>query len=415
MQTFEEQLTSVVKAAATSPRQLADGECQSPSGLRCRLCHAINLDYNSEVALKNQALQTFWKTLRISLSLDPLVPSPLGRHYRTITKRRVFSFRDSVRLGLISPDEAGELKPFSVVHCAIEPAEHGIIYNAIQESIVKPYAKKLAKALSYVVIKGNYTEQTIIFNVQDISPEVLHAANTLSKSLTKKFEHIVGLFLYEDSSSPQYYLGSKSQNTKPKFKKLFGKSEIFQRVVGRSFLYSPLSFTQINQSILEKMIHTSDSMFHLDKECRLFDLYCGYGVFALCLSDKVNSVIAAEVSPSSIESAFANAKRQKVANTRFIRTDINDETIERIMANATPKDVVLLDPPRKGTAAGVIEGIAAKKPRKIIHIFCEIDLIAKELKRWEKSGYKARRAIPFDMFPGTPTMETMVLLEPVPA
>lgn len=372
----------------------------------------MNLDYPTETKLKNEALQKFWKSLRISLRLEPLVPSPLGRNYRTTTKRRVFPWRDSVRLGLLSPDEKGDLKPFDVVYCAIEPVSHAAIYRQIQESIGKPYAKVLAKALSYVIIKGNYTENTVIFNVRDISPEVVRAANTLSKSLTKKNENIVGLFLYEDDSSPQYYLGSKGQSTKPKFKKLFGKPEIFHRTMGRSFLYSPLSFSQVNQSIMEKMISTAESLLAPAKESKLFDLYCGYGLFALCLSGKVQSVVGAEVSSSSIESAIANAKRQKVTNARFIRTDINEESIERIFLQASPKDIVLLDPPRKGASPGVIEAIAVKQPQRVVHIFCDIDFIGKELRRWGKSGYTAKRAIPFDMFPGTPAIETMILLEP---
>ncbi|MEO8168132.1 MAG: methyltransferase, partial [bacterium] len=178
------------------------------------------------------------------------------------------------------------------------------------------------------------------------------------------------------------------------------------------FLYSPLSFSQVNQSIMEKMISAAESMLALTKESKLFDLYCGYGLFALCLSDKVQLVTGAEVSSSSIESANANAKRQKVSNARFIRTDINEETAERILAQASPNDVVLLDPPRKGTADGVIEAIAAKQTRKVVHIFCDIDIIGQELRRWSKCGYTAKRAMPFDMFPGTPSVETMILLEP---
>ena len=300
MQTFEEVLSSTIRAASRSPRRLDEGECQSPAGLRCKLCHAVNLDYESEVGMKNDALQQFWKSLRIGLPLASLISSPLGRNYRTTTKRRLFSFHDSVRLGLISPNEEGKLRPFSVVQCAIEPFAHCAIYHQIQESIIKPHAKRFAKSLQYVIVKRNYDEQTVIFNVEDTSSEVLHAANTLSKSLTRKFPGITGLFVYEDSTSPQYYLGSKNQNKQPKFKKLFGKAEIFHRVLGRSFLHSPLSFSQINQSILEKMILIAEELLQPSKTSRLYDLYCGYGLFALCLSGSVRSVVAVEVSSSSI-------------------------------------------------------------------------------------------------------------------
>ncbi len=413
MQTFEDILTAIIRAAGIPPRRLAPGECQTPNGTLCSLCHAIQLDYQSEVRLKQQALQQVWRSLRIPCPLEPFVPSPLGRNYRTTTKRRVFRLRHSVRLGLISPNEEGELKPFPVVQCAIEPVSHCAIYDRIQESIVKPYARKLATRLSYVVIKGNYDEQTIIFNVRDLSPDVVRAANTLSKSLTRTFSTITGLFLYEDVSSPQYYLGSRSRSHRPVFRKVFGKAEVFHRVEGRRFLFSPLSFSQVNHSLLEKMIQTARTLLSPSKERTLFDFYCGYGLFALSLAGECKAVVGAEASPASVSSAHANARRQKATNVRFLLADINGEAMERIMRMARPGDLVLLDPPRKGTADGVIEHIAAKRPARVVHIFCEIDVLPKELKRWEKLRYRPTRAIPLDMFPGTSAVETMVLLEPV--
>ncbi len=77
-----------------------------------------------------------------------------------------------------------------------------------------------------------------------------------------------------------------------------------------------------------------------------------------------------------------------------------------------PQDVALLDPPRAGTMAGVIEALAARRPAKVLHIFCNIDIMPAELKRWEKGGYATSRVVPFDMFPGTSSMEIMVLLTP---
>lgn len=412
MKPFEEHLSSGVRSAVQTPRQLPPGECQSPRGLRCKLCHAVIIDYPAELQIKNKALQEFWKSLRLGVTLDQLVTSPLGRNYRTTTKRRAFALRDGVQLGLISPDERGELKPFPVIQCAIEPESHAAVYARIQNTLAKPYAKRLAKHLSYVVIKGNYEEQTVIFNIREINADVMKAANTLSKTLTHNMPSIIGIFVYEDDSSPNYYMGTKDEKRMPKFKKLHGKQELFQRVHGRSFLYSPLSFSQVNQSILEKLVDHAASLMKLDGTRSLYDLYCGYGLFALTLAEKAVSVIAAEVSAASIDSAIANAKRQKASNVKFMRNDINEESIERIMQSCRPQDAVILDPPRKGTSPGVIECIAAKRPGHVLHIFCEIDLLPKELKRWEKAGYNAVRAVPFDMFPGTASVETMVLLQP---
>jgi len=70
---------------------------------------------------------------------------------------------------------------------------------------------------------------------------------------------------------------------------------------------------------------------------------------------------------------------------------------------------ILLDPPRSGTAEGVIEYIASQNPEKVVHIFCNSEIIEKELGRWKKSGYIPDTTVPFDMFPGTNEIEIMVI------
>ena len=73
---------------------------------------------------------------------------------------------------------------------------------------------------------------------------------------------------------------------------------------------------------------------------------------------------------------------------------------------------MLLDPPRGGTAEGVIEVLAAKRPGRVVHLFCDIDIMPAEIRRWEASGYVREKVIPFDMFPGTSTIEVVTLLRP---
>ena len=409
MKTFEEHLQATITGSHIRERSLPPGECQSPGGARCSLCHAVNLNYESEVAAKNKSLRSFLDRHVPTRTIGPLTPSPLGRWYRTVTKRRVFQYRGATRLGLIAPAGEGSYKPFDVVHCAIEPASHAPIYQHVQRMLDHPGCQDLAEVLSYVIIKGSYTEHTVILNVRRISSHVISAANMLSKSLTHSFKEVVGLFLYEDTSDGRYYLGSPDRRTSG-FRKVFGNKEIYQRICGRSFLYSPLSFSQVNASIADQFVVKAGELLELGKEMILFDLYCGYGLFALCLAEKVSSVTGVEIDATSIESAIANAKRQGVTNARFIRSNITFEAIGRLMSRLRPQDVVLLDPPRSGTLEGVIESIAARRPARVVHIFCHIDIMPAELKRWEKAGYAISRVIPFDMFPGTASMETMVLL-----
>jgi 23S rRNA (uracil1939-C5)-methyltransferase len=121
-------------------------------------------------------------------------------------------------------------------------------------------------------------------------------------------------------------------------------------------------------------------------------------------------VFGIELSQQSIESAKANALRRRANNVRFLRADITAEIVLRQLRKCSTNDVVLLDPPRNGTAEGVIEAVASFSPGLVLHICCNIDLIPKEAKRWRTSGYELQRIIPLDSFPGMDEVETVVAL-----
>jgi tRNA/tmRNA/rRNA uracil-C5-methylase (TrmA/RlmC/RlmD family) len=408
---FEDLFTATAEKQKQQPRTLAPGECQSLDGHPCHLCFAGRFEYEQEAALKHEALQEFWKGLNMPVPLAPLIRSPLGRGYRTVTKRKLFPVKGTASLALIDPGESGRPEPFLVDRCAIEPADHAEIYKDIQQAIGKPYAMHLAEQLSYVVIKGNYREFTVIFNVREISGRLLSAANTLSKSLTRRFSSVVGLYLYLDQTRGSHYLGVANARMRPTAKKLFGKNAVFQKACGKNFLYSPLSFSQINQSLVDRLVSEVDRLLALSKDHRLYDLYCGYGLFALCLAAKAGQVVGVEIAHDAIDSAIQNAERQKAGRVRFVRSDITADAIGRIMKQLQPHDRVVLDPPRNGTSEGVIETIAALGPEKVVHLFCNIDLMPAEITRWLSNGYDLKQAVPLDMFPGTTAVETVALFE----
>jgi tRNA/tmRNA/rRNA uracil-C5-methylase (TrmA/RlmC/RlmD family) len=413
---FNAHLTTTIKAARLTSRILPSGECQSVDSRPCTLCYAVTLDYVNEAQLKNQALQAFWRKQVPHAPLDPLVLSPRGRSYRTVTKRRAFVSRSGVTLGLIDPAEDGRLEAFNPVRCAIEPDDHARIYSHVQDFLNHPNGLPLAEELSYVVIRGSYTEYAILFNVREITTEIVRTCNRLSKRLTRIHTNIGGLFLFEGQTKggriSTYYLEGKSLHSQRTFRRIFGEKTLYQKILGRTFIHSPLSFSQVNQSLVGQMIACAGEMLSLQKHQTLYDLYCGYGPFSLCLAERVGLVVGVDVSAESVESAIANAKRLRILNARFIRGEITAESVNSIMKTASEADAAILDPPRGGTMGGVIESIAARRLRKTIHIFCNSDLLPSEIARWREGGYRLIRAVPFDMFPGTPEVEIMVLMEP---
>ncbi|MGA9405493.1 MAG: methyltransferase domain-containing protein, partial [Bacteroidota bacterium] len=235
--------------------------------------------------------------------------------------------------------------------------------------------------------------------------------NRLSKHLTGAVKNVIGVFVIVDEKRSRYYLPQHQKNQKLQLQKIFGKGEIFQKVGTKNFLFSPLSFSQTNLSIAELFVKTIKELLELHAQDRLLDLYCGYGLFSLSVAEFIKSATGIELSGDSVRDAKNNAQRLKISNCKYIESDINEESLERIFLSQKVIDKVILDPPRNGTKRGVIEIIAAKKVQRVLHIFCNIDLMPAELERWKSAGYNIVRAVPFDMFPGTSEVEIIVSLE----
>ncbi len=412
MSTFSEALRT--EASHLPLRALHNNECRTPQGKRCELCSASRTGYDVEWTVKANALQRFWQEQQLPGSLSPLVISPKGRNYRTVSKRKIFLSKGKPTLGLLGMDESrSNTFGIEIGECVIEPKGHALVYAAAASYIAKNEHSDIAEFLTYVIVKGSQDELTVILNTASYSPHDRQMFTSFSKYLTKHVPAVVGVFVFVDPERSKYYLSGNAAAKKKRqlvLHKLFGNAALFHAVGSKKFLYSPLSFSQINHSILEEFTSKAGSLLQLDKKDHLYDLYCGYGLFSLCLAEQVQAVTGVEMSRDSITDAAANAKRQRASQCRFIASDITDEALPRFMKHHGDAVKVLLDPPRSGTKPGVIEAIAEFSPARVVHIFCNIDILAAELKRWDDSGYALAEAVPFDMFPGTDDVEIMVCL-----
>ncbi len=414
MERFQQIFSRTLTARHTVAPSLAPGECRSSHARTCTLCHASAVDYPTEASARNDALQEFWRTLRIKTPLHPLVRSPLGRNYRTTTKRKAFHRGRVVRLALIDPSESAGGRGMDVGQCAIEPAGHAAVYAKVQESLGKPYARPLADALRYVVVRGNYEEYTVLFTVDRIDGPVSKTLNSISKGLTHTVPSVKGVLLFEDRSDGRYYLGTRNPAGRGGIRKVFGNADVYAKFGGKGFLYPGTAFSQVNASLVDQMVETALRLLQPAADSTLYDLYCGYGLFTLTVGTSAGACIGVERSPESVDAAIANGRRLHAENVRFIKSDITPETLGPLIAGARPGDAMLLDPPRGGAAAGVIECLAARRTGRILHLLCNIDLAEPEIQRWKKSGYRLADAVPFDMFPGTDDVEIMALFTPDP-
>ena len=412
MKRFEELFSDAVRAGSTIRRTPPPGECRSRSGVLCPLCFAGVLEYDQERAIRDRVMREWWHETLPDVPLAPLLASPRGRLYRSLSKRKVFRRGSVLTLGLIDPDSGDAERFHEIPRCAIEPSEHGLLYDVIGSWLKRPVANPLHDGLQYVIIKGDERERIVVLNVRSIDAPVVRTANALSKVITASDPHVRGVFLYEDASGGRYYLGTQSSGTPGRLQRLYGAGTLSHKTAGKRFVYPLLAFSQINQSMLDQLVLTVEELLGLPVQGTLFDLYCGYGLFGIALAEKVKRVTGVDISPAAIEAAVNIAQHLHVKNARFVRGALTAETLVPVMQRSGEQDCVLLDPPRGGTAEGVIEVIAGRRCRSVVHLFCNIDILPQEAQRWMGSGYRFERAVPLDMFPGTATVEIAGLFTP---
>jgi tRNA/tmRNA/rRNA uracil-C5-methylase (TrmA/RlmC/RlmD family) len=365
-----------------------------------------SLEYNKEVEIKNKIIRQFWMKNELPGIPDGIILSPRPRNYRTTSKRKIFIINNKIHLKISQFMNDG-LVDFST----IEPVEHAEIFKKAGELLNKPVNRAIGMNLNFVIIRGSYNEFSVILNLKKANPQIFKKVKDLSLDLNIPGINIVSMFIYIDPTGSKYYFETKIPKDSIFFKKIFGKDMLNVTFGKHKYFYHPTSFSQINQSIIETMLEKISNIFN-GNDGRLLDLYCGYGLFSYYFADKFREILGIDYEGESIISAKDSLQYKKTkASIKFISENINRHSILKILPPVNMNEVIILDPPRQGTKEGVIETITMRNPEKILHIFCGIDTIPLEYERYYNYGYKIKKIVPLDMFPGTPNFEMMVLFE----
>jgi tRNA/tmRNA/rRNA uracil-C5-methylase (TrmA/RlmC/RlmD family) len=360
-----------------------------------------HLDYEAELALKTSALATFWRKNRLAGQLEAFVASPLPRGYRTTSKRRVDLIGSAAHLFL--GDRIARRGTPVFAASSLEPDEHAEIYRRLQA--------KLSEHLGWIIVRGSYRERAVVFNIDMLSGPLVRKLKALGRHLAAGEPSVTAAFVYVAETGSDYYLEARRPKGSLDFKKLFGPESLRVAFGDLRLSFHPTSFSQVNESIVPQMLSVAGKMLKPRSDEYLIDLYCGYGLFSLALAGRVREVVGLDAAEPSIEAARSNARRLKHGRARFNAGRVSTNSVARLPMPGGD-EIVVLDPPRNGTENGVIEAIAGRRPRRVLHIFCSVDEIPPALRKWKAAGYVPGRIVPLDMFPGTPNLEVFVELKP---
>ena len=196
------------------------------------------------------------------------------------------------------------------------------------------------------------------------------------------------------------------------FKMLWGEDHIVDELCGLKFKLSPRSFYQINSAQAEKLYAKALEYAALTGAETALDLYCGTGTITLVLARMARHAVGVEIVEAAIADARENAALNSICNAEFICADA-EAAAKDLQARGVHPDVVVVDPPRKGLAPEVIATIVSLSPARVVYVSCDPATLARDLKLFDSSGYKAIEATAFDMFPRCAHVETVVLMSRV--
>jgi 23S rRNA (uracil1939-C5)-methyltransferase len=191
---------------------------------------------------------------------------------------------------------------------------------------------------------------------------------------------------------------------------LAGAPQLREQIGGLEFLVSPEAFFQTNTEMAEQLYALAAEMASLRGHERVFDLFSGIGTIGLTLAARAREVVGVEIVESAVADAIENARRNDVLNARFYAGDIR-LAMRDLVAEAGRPDVLVVDPPRAGLSQKVVRRIIEAQPSRVVYVSCNPTTLAPNAAQMVEAGYRLTRVRPVDMFPQTPHIESVALLE----
>ncbi len=348
---------------------------------KCGGCQIMHLNYKEQLHLKTKrvrdAFERIGKLKKFKLHLCE--PSPKPFHYRNKMQMPVDK---NLKLGLYAKRSH-----------QIVPVETCYIQSESTDQILKKI--QLIEGIRHVLVRSNQKGEMLIVLVTREQPtsEIKKLAETVS--LMKGVKGVLhGLNARDDNVlfSDAYTL-------------LFGEDQIEEEIARIRVKISPASFFQVNLEQAEHLYKKAFELADLKSGDKVLDAYSGIGVFSTYLAKQGIEVTGIEV----VEAAVKDAKINALMNG--VKVDFRLGKVEDLIDSIEPIDVVFLNPPRKGCEEIVLQAAVQKNPKKIIYTSCDPATLARDLLFFANQGYAKVEAYPFDMFPQTMHVETVVKIE----
>jgi 23S rRNA (uracil1939-C5)-methyltransferase len=195
--------------------------------------------------------------------------------------------------------------------------------------------------------------------------------------------------------------------------RLHGAGIIHDMIGPVEYEISANSFFQTNTLGAEQLYKIVEEFAGLTGKETVWDLYCGTGSIALFLSRQAKQVLGFEMVEDAVINARQNAEKNGITNCHFFEANLDKffQKNPELIASLPVPDMAVVDPPRAGFHPDFLKQLIRLSPPRIIYVSCNPSTQVRDSAELVRSGYTLKKIQPVDMFPHTPHIESVALLE----
>ncbi len=372
----------------------------------CGGCRFQDLAYEAQIAAKHDQVRDALVRLgRVAdPPIEPIVPAESVFHYRN---KLEYSFADTSRGAALGFHRAGRWDEVLEVERCWLTTDLG---NAIRDT-VREWAQEEGLPAFDQRTQTGYLRHLVVREGRNTGQALVQLV-TAPGDLQGADRFVAALRAFPEVRSIHWAVNdSPAEVTNLPTNLLWGEEGIEEEVCGLRFRVRPNAFLQTNTAMAERLYGVAIEYAGLTGAETVYDLYCGIGTIALAMASRALTVWGVEANEESVACAIENAGLNGITNAAFFAGEVG-RSLEDLRERAGAPDVVVVDPPRAGLSGKALRGLARLEAPRIVYVSCNPTTLAANVKDLAADwGYTLRRVCPVDMFPHTPHIESVALLE----
>ena len=271
---------------------------------------------------------------------------------------------------------------------------------------ILPYNEESDQGLlKHTLIRTSQTTGEVMLVLVTATP-IFPAKKNFVKAITEKHPYITTIVQNVNKGRVPLTLGDRDII-------MYGKGYITDEMCGCKFRISPHSFYQVNPQQTKVLYSKALEYAELKGQELVWDLYCGIGTISLFLAQKAKQVYGVEIIKEAIDDAKRNAALNHMDNVEFFVGKAEEVVPAQYEKTGIHPDVIVVDPPRKGCDAILLNTMLDMAPKRIVYVSCDPATLARDLKMLCEEKYTLEKVSVVDQFSHSVHVESVCALKRV--